>query len=121
VRLSPKNVGFWRQGGHSPDITVCRLVTQSGYADGRLNWESPHFEKLALAETTNLNEIPVPATSLQAAGFRAYAVIAACFSRLRTRMVRAISAETVLFAHTKTGAVLSTTATGGSRVMRFRN
>jgi hypothetical protein len=79
------------------------------------------LEKLALAETTNLNEIAVPATSLQAAGFPTYAMIAACFSRLRMRMVRAISAKTVLFAHTKTGAVLFTTATGGSRSICFCN
>jgi hypothetical protein len=79
------------------------------------------LEKLTFAETTNVNKITVPATSLQAAGFPAYAMIAARFSRLRMRMVRAIPAETVLFAHTKTGAVLFTAAIGGSRHMWFCN
>jgi hypothetical protein len=37
------------------------------------------------------------------------------------RVVRAIPAETVLFAHTKTGAVLFTAAIGGSRHMWFCN
>lgn len=90
----------------------CREAIKSGVAA---------FGKLALAEATNLDEIAVPATGLQAASFPAHAVIAACFSRLRMRMVRAISAKTVLFAHTKTGAVLFTTATGGSRNMYCRN
>jgi hypothetical protein len=79
------------------------------------------LKELALAETTNLDKIAVPATSLQAAGFPTHTVIAACFSRLRMRMVRTISAEAVLFAHIKTRAVLFTTATGGSRNMYCRN
>lgn len=81
----------------------------------RQNWEWPLLEKLALAETTNLNEITVPTTSLKAAGFPAYAMIATCFSRLRMRVVRAMSAKTILFAHTKTGGVLFTAAIGSSR------
>lgn len=86
---------------------------------GNLEWQL--LGRLALSETTHLNEIAIPATSLQAAIFPTCAVIAACFSRLGMRMVRAISAETVLFAHTKTGAVLFTTATGGSCSMCFCN
>jgi hypothetical protein len=52
-----------------------------------------------LTKPAGFDEIAVPATSLQAVGFPAYAMIAACFSRLRMRMVRAVPAETVLFAH----------------------
>jgi hypothetical protein len=37
------------------------------------------------------------------------------------RMIGALSAETVLFAHNKTGAVLFTTATGGSHHLCFCN
>jgi len=68
-----------------------------------------------LTKPAGFDEIAVPATSLQAAGFPAYAMIAACFSRLRMRMVRAVPAETVLFAHIKTGIVLPTTAICSAR------